>query len=142
MFRAIVQGVQMSTKGSPMPTDQEGKAAMNLRLAVVNELRNRQEEMAPFIAGITDDWEGYLARMASPAAWGGEPEMVMAVNIIKRPITVYRLSGGSVEPVVTYGEELAAGGLAPISVLWSGAHYDLLLPTTPPSSPSSSSSSS
>ena len=27
--------------------------------------------MEPFIAGITDDWDGYLVHMANPGAWGG-----------------------------------------------------------------------
>jgi hypothetical protein len=34
-----------------------------------------------------------------------------------RPITVYHIEGGSLEPVVTYGEELGKGGAAPINLL-------------------------
>ncbi len=83
--------------------------------------------MEVFIAGITDDWDGYLERMSHPAAWGGEPEIVMSVNLVKRPITVFRLTlaGRSVEPIVTYGEELKG---TPVNLLWSGAHYDVLVP--------------
>ncbi|GFH09860.1 OTU domain-containing protein [Haematococcus lacustris] len=79
-------------------------------------------------ARITDDWEGYLQRMESEHVWGGEPELVVSVNIIKRPITVYRPVRGVVEPVITYGQEL---GRTPVSLLWGGAHYELLLPTRP-----------
>lgn len=45
----------------------------------------------------------------APLGRGGEPEMVMAANILRRPITVYRGVEGTVEPVVTYGEELGKG---------------------------------
>lgn len=31
-----------------------------------------------------EDWEGYCSRMEHPSAWGGEPEMVMAVNVVRR----------------------------------------------------------
>lgn len=34
--------------------------------------------------------------------WGGEPELVMAVNVIRRPITVHHLVEGIVTPIVTY----------------------------------------
>jgi OTU domain-containing protein 6 len=85
-------------------------------------------ELEPFLAGIADDFDEYLTRMSHPAAWGGEPEMLMASHVTRRPITVYRLVGGSAEPIVTYGEQLLASGVPPVHLLWSGAHYDLLLP--------------
>eukprot|EP00983_Pelagomonas_calceolata_P023638 744067-Pelagomonas_calceolata.AAC.3 len=92
-------------------------------------------------AGITDNWEGYLQRMADPNVlllsrgvsgaasnvayplatsglrarlgpgeveacmqplWGGEPELVMAVNVIRRPITVHHIVDGAATPIVTY----------------------------------------
>lgn len=128
MFRAIVQGNNYLTKGTLMPEEAERTASFNLRQAVVREMRSKREEWEPFIAGITDDWEGYLQRMESEHVWGGEPELVVSVNIIKRPITVYRPVRGVVEPVITYGQEL---GRTPVSLLWGGAHYELLLPTRP-----------
>lgn len=68
---------------------------------------------------------------------------MQAINIIKRPITVYRTTAGRAEAIVTYGEELSAGGTVPaVHLLWSGAHYDLLLPAAAASSSSSSSNSS
>ena len=53
--------------------------------------------------------------------------MAMAVHVVQRPITVYHLQGGGLKPIVTYGEDLL-GSAPPIPLLWSGAHYDLLLP--------------
>ncbi|KAL6752432.1 hypothetical protein V8C86DRAFT_2753537 [Haematococcus lacustris] len=118
MFRAIVQGNNYLTKGTLMSEEAERTASFNLRQAV--DVSGH--------AGITDDWEGYLQRMESEHVWGGEPELVVSVNIIKRPITVYRPVRGVVEPVITYGQEL---GRTPVSLLWGGAHYELLLPTRP-----------
>uniref|UniRef100_A0A7S3R4G7 OTU domain-containing protein n=1 Tax=Dunaliella tertiolecta TaxID=3047 RepID=A0A7S3R4G7_DUNTE len=58
--------------------------------------------------------------------WGGEPELVMAVNVIRRPITVHHIVDGAATPIVTYGEEL--GMAQAVHLLWSTVHYDLLIP--------------
>ncbi|KAG2430792.1 hypothetical protein HYH02_013631 [Chlamydomonas schloesseri] len=128
MFRAIVQGAQYATRGKAMPAESEGTAAHNLRLAVVAELRKRREEIEPFLPGIATDFDEYCKTMSHPMAWGGEPEMLMAMHVLGRPITVYHLTDRGLEPIVTYGEQLLDGGAAPIHLLWSGAHYDLLVP--------------
>lgn len=110
-----------------MNDDAETKAAMTLRLAVVNEMRSRRSELEPFIPGIlegTTSWEQYLEDMSHPAAWGGEAEMVMAANIVRRPITVYQLTAMGLQPIVTYGDKFSG---TTINLLWSGAHYDLLV---------------
>ena len=52
-----------------------------------------------------------------------------AVHVLKRPVAVYRLAAGSRPThILTYAEHL--DGVA-VHVLWSGAHYDLLLPAPP-----------
>jgi hypothetical protein len=48
------------------------------------------------------------------------------------PPLIFAPPQGALEPIVTYGDALLAAGVAPVSLLWSGAHYDLLLPATPP----------
>lgn len=58
-------------------------------------------------------------------AVSGEPELVMAVNVLKRPIHVYQPTFHGPEHIITYGEERKAD---PIHLLWSGNHYDLLIP--------------
>lgn len=74
----------------------------------------------------------------------GEPELLMASRVLRRPISVYQpgggglfAGGGSSSPahIVTYGEDLLGGSpskqqqaVAPMHLLWSGQHYDLLLP--------------
>ena len=55
----------------------------------------------------------------------GEPELLMAANVVQRPINVYRLLRTSCQVVATYGDRYTDKA---IDVLWSGAHYDLLLP--------------
>ncbi|EFJ50382.1 hypothetical protein VOLCADRAFT_88936 [Volvox carteri f. nagariensis] len=127
MFRAIAQGAQMATHGKAMSLQSEEVAAQNLRQSVVRELRRRREEMEPFLPGIAADFDEYCRTMSHPMAWGGEPEMVMAVHVVQRPITVYHMQGGELTPIVTYGDYLL-GAVQPISLLWSGAHYDLLVP--------------
>ncbi|GIM06424.1 hypothetical protein Vretimale_10733, partial [Volvox reticuliferus] len=127
MFRAIAQGAQMATHGKAMSPESEEMAALNLRQAVVRELRRRREEIEPFLPGIAADFDEYCSTMSNPMAWGGEPEMVMAVHVVQRPITVYHAEDGQLAPIVTYGEHLL-GAAQPISLLWSGAHYDLLVP--------------
>lgn len=57
----------------------------------------------------------------------GEPEMVMAVHVVQRPITAYHMDDGELAPIVTYGDHLLSS-FPPISLLWSGSHYDLLVP--------------
>lgn len=131
MFRAIVQGATISSGGKPLTREAETSAAAGLRRNVVAELARRRMEIEPFIPGILDGdvtFEAYLARMSHPAAWGGEPEMVMAVNVLRRPIVVWRLVEGNAEKIVTYGEELDVSSGAAINLLWHRlGHYDLLV---------------
>jgi hypothetical protein len=55
----------------------------------------------------------------------GEPELVMAANVLDRPIRVYQQTWTGPNHIITYGEDKKA---APVYVLWSGNHYDLLIP--------------
>ena len=57
----------------------------------------------------------------------GEPELLMASRVLQRPICVYQTAWGGPQYILTYGEDLCKSA-APIHLLWSGAHYDLLLP--------------
>lgn len=131
LFRAIGQGDHLA-KGAkdPMSEAEETKAARALRLAVVKEMAARRGAIEPFIPGILDGdltFEAYLARMSLPYTWGGEPEMVMAMNLIQRPIHVWRIMEAQVEPIVSYGVE-EFGASASVNLLWHQAgHYDCLV---------------
>ena len=131
LFRAMAQGDHLA-KGSsePMSESEETKAARGLRLAVVKEMSARRESIEPFIPGILDGdltFEAYLARMSLPYTWGGEPEMVMAMNLLQRPIHVWRIVEGQVEPIVSYGVNEFASSSS-VNLLWHQAgHYDALV---------------
>lgn len=58
---------------------------------MVAEMRRRRVDLAPFI---DEDFDAYVARMARPGTWGGEPELSVAVHCIERPIQVTLLYGG------------------------------------------------
>lgn len=92
--------------------------------------------MEPFLIGITDgqgDFDAYCLRMSNPGTWGGEPELLMASQVLQRPVHVWQpaggwlggLGGGGMRHIITYGEDLPPA--RPVHVLWSGSHYDLLL---------------
>ena len=51
--------------------------------------------------------------------------MVMASNIVRRTIHVWRISeSGGAEIIVTYGHEFSEGGSGAINLLWHRAgHY-------------------
>eukprot|EP00882_Tetradesmus_deserticola_P005057 GHRQ01005328.1.p1 GENE.GHRQ01005328.1~~GHRQ01005328.1.p1 ORF type:complete len:264 (+),score=91.74 GHRQ01005328.1:81-872(+) len=128
MFRACVQGHhQLQHAGQQLPASQEYGKALALRQAVVEELRKNRADMEPFLPGIADDFDDYLARMAQPGAWGGEPELLMASRVLQRPIRVYQSGWGGPQYILTYGEDLEQSAAA-MHLLWSGAHYDLLVP--------------
>lgn len=129
MFRSVAQGDALLRTGQPLKADQEWEAAQRLRRDVVEQLRSSRSDIEPFIPGIiegTEDFESYLERMSRPATWGGEPELAMAVKVLKRPIAVYQPTmTGQPQHIITYGNEYDE---APMHVLWSGAHYDLMIP--------------
>eukprot|EP00775_Hariotina_reticulata_P006922 gene6922-7140_t len=55
-----------------MPSSEEQQQALQLRRAVVDELRKRREDIEPFLPGIADDFDEYLATMSQPGVWGVE----------------------------------------------------------------------
>lgn len=57
----------------------------------------------------------------------GEPELLMASRVLQRPISVYQATWTGPQYILMYGEEYGKTA-KPMHLLWSGAHYDLLLP--------------
>jgi OTU domain-containing protein 6 len=53
----------------------------------------------------------------------------MASRVLQRPICVYQAAWGGPQFILTYGEEFEKSA-APMHLLWSGAHYDLLVPSS------------
>lgn len=55
----------------------------------------------------------------------------MAANVVQRPIHVWQAAwGGGMRHIITYGEDYQPW--TSVHVLWSGAHYDALLPKAAP----------
>eukprot|EP00879_Flechtneria_rotunda_P006027 GHRR01006339.1.p1 GENE.GHRR01006339.1~~GHRR01006339.1.p1 ORF type:complete len:279 (+),score=66.16 GHRR01006339.1:80-916(+) len=135
MFRACVQGQhQLQHAGQVLSSREEQRKALELRRAVVEELRKNKEDMEPFLPGIAEDFNEYCEMMSQPGVWGGEPELLMTSRVLQRPICVYQPGSsswgfGSSSPqlIVTYGDEYRKAA-TPMHLLWSGAHYDLLVP--------------
>jgi OTU domain-containing protein 6 len=146
LFRAIVQGARLADAGTALTPDAEERGARSLREQVVQALRDHREDIEPFLPGIVapgpGGFERYLAHMAKPSTWGGEPELAMASqHVLRRPLAVYsarladklaraagagsgRSSGpgpigddsdaaGLPAPVVTYGEQFLDDPSAP-----------------------------
>ena len=57
--------------------------------------------------------------------YSGEPEMVMAANVVRRPINVWRINDlGQAEIIVTYGQEFGEVSGGAVNLLWHRAgHY-------------------
>lgn len=135
MFRSVAQGDSLARTGRLLEAQEEWEAARKLRADVVERLRESRSDIEPFIPGIVEgreSFDAYLARMARPSTWGGEPELAMAVQVLQRPIAVYSPAPQGPQHIITYGTELKKE--TPMHVLWSGNHYDLLIPSGTPRS--------
>ena len=55
---------------------------------------------------IEGDFDEYCANMRYPGAWGGEPEILLASHVLKRPIEVHMaMSGEPLRSIGIYGNE-------------------------------------
>lgn len=57
---------------------------------VCDRLEERRGDLAPFI---DEDFDAYVAAMRQPHAWGGEPELSVAADVLSRPVHVRALPG-------------------------------------------------
>ena len=132
LFRAVAQGehrhAQGGKKGPGLDGRGEARRADELRAAAVAELRRRRAEVAPFVDG---DFDAYLARMAHPGTWGGEPELMALAHVVRAVLAVHLASPAGPQLLSEYGYPEyagAQGACPPIHLLYSGGvHYDLLV---------------
>eukprot|EP00933_Yihiella_yeosuensis_P047072 TRINITY_DN4274_c0_g3_i1.p1 TRINITY_DN4274_c0_g3~~TRINITY_DN4274_c0_g3_i1.p1 ORF type:complete len:250 (+),score=43.26 TRINITY_DN4274_c0_g3_i1:55-750(+) len=122
LFRAISAGVG---------TGDSAKAADDIRAAVVAELQKRRAEVEWFLE---EPFDTYVAKMARPTTWGGEPELLMASFVLQRPLWVW-MPGELVDPsrhsgrlvrTASYGDDLGKGQDGVVNLRYSGSHYELL----------------
>mmetsp|Transcript_95240 Transcript_95240/g.269176 ORF Transcript_95240/g.269176 Transcript_95240/m.269176 type:complete len:198 (-) Transcript_95240:159-752(-) len=120
LFRAVAQGEATASRGKVLPPAQETSRSEALRMAAVQELVWRREEIEWAIEG---DFDSYVAEMARSGTWAGEPELLMLSHHLQRPIEVYMPD--PLRRVQAYGEDLKP---AAICVLFHGSgHYEALV---------------
>lgn len=127
LFRSLAQGDhRLRNEGSPLPADKETDAADLVREQVCDRLLQLRDELSPFI---DEDFDAYVAAMRQPHVWGGEPELSVAADVLKRPVHVFDTR---LQPVTQYSSREASdedpGTRQPICLLFQSlGHYDLLL---------------
>lgn len=124
MFRALVQGAHQLNKGEALKLAQEQQAADDLRKRVCEIMRSKQDAISPFLEV---DFEQYIEGMSQPSTWGGEPELSVVPDCLKRPVEVYMNGATGLQVMSTYN--CTAESLKdPVKVLFNGiGHYDLLV---------------
>ena len=129
LFRSLVvsKSITDSDDGVRILTPQrEIFEADNLREKTIEELMRRREELEWIIEG---DFDEYCKQMRYFNAWGGEPEILVASHVLKRPIDVNLApsrKGEFVRKIGVYGEEYSKNGKA-VHLLFHGAgHYEAL----------------
>ncbi|CAE7169899.1 OTU4, partial [Symbiodinium pilosum] len=102
---------------------EEDKRSKELRRLAVEELIKRREDIGWIVEG---DFDEYVARMARPGTWGGEPELLMlSQHVLEMPLEVYLVEDGQFKHLLTYSQELPGEA---IRVLFHGqGHYEALL---------------
>jgi hypothetical protein len=144
MFRALAVGLA-HLKRENLGAAGEEREADQLRLAVAESMCRSPEKRKRFDAAVTAvsfemPIETYCKRILKPAFWGGEPELLVLAEILRRRIVVY-IPASKVKsaakntgyvPIQTYGEEYAVtkkgNPKPPVRLLYNGQnHYDVLL---------------
>lgn len=132
-------------KRQNLTSAEEERDADQLRLAVAESMCRSPEKRKSFEAAAVAvsfemPIETYCKRILAPTFWGGEPELLVLAQILRRPIVVYipaakaksTQSNSGYVPIQTYGAEHAANKKgkprAPVRLLYNGEnHYDLLI---------------
>ena len=91
MFRSLAIGLAHVT-GRNLSSTEEETEADQLRLAVAESLCRSPEKRKKFDLATTAisfemPIETYCKRILTPTFWGGEPELLVLAEILKRPIT-------------------------------------------------------
>ena len=144
MFRSLAIGLAHVT-GRNLSSTEEETEADQLRLAVAESLCRSPEKRKKFDLATTAisfemPIETYCRRILTPQFWGGEPELLVLAEILRRPIIVYipaakarnAASQSGFVPIQTYGADFAVtkkgNARKPVRLLYNGEnHYDVLI---------------
>mmetsp|Transcript_86698 Transcript_86698/g.245848 ORF Transcript_86698/g.245848 Transcript_86698/m.245848 type:complete len:175 (+) Transcript_86698:76-600(+) len=133
MFRSISRSLA-DAENRPLNVHYETKDADVLRKAarfVICSEKRESFEQSKVIEGNMDQ---YCSDMNSPNFHGGEPELFVLAEELKRPIAVYVPQAAGFRPIIEYGGKYAQARTR-IRILYSGdGRYDAIMvnpdPTT------------
>lgn len=110
--------------GEALKLAQEQQAADDLRKLVCEKMRAKQDDISPFL---DVDFDQYIEGMSQPSTWGGEPELSVVPDCLKRSVEVYMYGATGLQVMSTY-KYTQQGPRDPVKVLFNGiGHYDLLV---------------
>mmetsp|Transcript_23601 Transcript_23601/g.93262 ORF Transcript_23601/g.93262 Transcript_23601/m.93262 type:complete len:196 (-) Transcript_23601:1303-1890(-) len=127
MFRAIAKGLA-DCNGLDLSDEHETMDADKLRVKACQCLRNEKRECFVKNGLLEEPIDEYCKKMVKPSFYGGEPELYLLSEYLKRPIHVYvpGKKQGEYKRLLEYGgtgEEKDA-----INLLFNMKdHYDLLI---------------
>jgi len=122
-FQANILWTVDGGTGEALKLAQEQQAADDLRTRVCEKMRSKQDDISPFEV----DFEQYIEAMSQPSTWGGEPELSVVPDCLKRPVEVYMNGATGLQVMSTYNCT-AETSKDPVKVLFNGiGHYDLLI---------------
>jgi hypothetical protein len=146
MFRALAQGSYycdlLDAQKPPafLSPSEETVTADALRNKICTFLLDKKDHFSAFID--SDESEGgtfekYVENMRHERTFGGETELAAAVDIIKRPISIFKLDPGKKEIALiseySCSENVEKPGDWPVPLVYhaggpQSGHYDLLAP--------------
>jgi hypothetical protein len=127
LFRSLVVSKSLEDENTRLSAEREVLEADTLREQTIRELIKRREELEWIIEG---DFDEYCANMRYPGAWGGEPEILVASHVLRRPIEVHmKVVGEPLRSIGIYGNEDYGTATAKpkLMLLFHGqGHYEAL----------------
>ena len=146
MFRALAQGSHYCTlldaHQAPkfLPPNEETITADALRNKICDALLEKKDHFSLFIDSDETgggSFEKYIENMRQERTFGGEPELAAAVDVVGRPISIFRVDPLKKEIALvseyTCSDSVENPGDWPIPLVYHAAgpqsgHYDLLAP--------------
>ena len=126
LFRAIAQSLA-HVESRPLTEQYQTKDADALRKAAMYVICNEKRDAFEQAKVIEGDMTTYCRNMNSPNFYGGEPELFVLAEELRRPIAVYVPQGDGFKAIVEYGAKYARER-SRIRILYNGQnHYDALL---------------
>jgi hypothetical protein len=111
----------------PLTSEFQTKDADALRKAAMYVICNEKREAFEQAKVIEGDMKTYCRNMNSPNFYGGEPELFVLAEELRRPIAVYVPQGAGFKAIVEYGAKYARER-SRVRILYNGQnHYDALL---------------